>query len=97
MNIITRTLMQVGTGNDPVRGMLMNIITRALMQVGTGNGPVPRLATNQTNIAVNKLLCHIRKVALSQITKRKCTSKTLHCAAMRRSYAPVEKNHVAVL
>ena len=77
------------SGNSSwVRG---NIITRVLMQFCTANDPIPRhigLTTNHTNIAANKVLFHIRSVALSRITKRKSTSKTLHRAAMRRSYAP---------
>ena len=54
------------------------------MQVCAANDPLPRrigLATNHTNIAANKVLFHIRNVALSRITKRKSTSKTLHRAA----------------
>ena len=62
--------------------------TRALAQVHTANDPVPRLATNHTNIAANKVLCHIRKLGLAHYTKRESTSQTLHRAATQRLYAP---------
>ena len=51
-----------------VRGMYINIITQALMQVHTANNPVLcriGLASNHTNVVTIKVLCHIRKVALS--------------------------------
>ena len=78
-------------GTRDVQQVLMNIITYAPMQVHTANDPVPRrigLTTDHTNIAANKVLRHIRKVARSHYTKRKSTSKTLHRTATQCSYAP---------
>ena len=52
------------------------------VQVLRANDPVSRrigLATNYTNIATNKVLCHMRKVALSRITKHKSTKEKRTC------------------